>query len=760
MENLFQGIVGGFLGYLGGIAFGQAVAMYLVGLFGTGEFSVQPVISLSIVLLSLLVGVLIAIITGILPAMRASRVNIVEALRGIKIAFKAKSSRNLVAIGVLLMIAGAFLLFYNGIIEEKIQVIWSPEGWDSLEEWRILITGFGLLAGGIGIVFSKFISRAKAFNITAVALYGIPTFLFVIAMDTWITDINGIPIEILVVGLIEILIGSILLVALNLPALMRLLRSVLIRIKGLKGVGQISPALISSHTTRSTLTFAIFTIILTLNVVVATLIPTNLGTVNQYDQESRGVDLTVFLNKPEAIINGTTFSKELYKIDSRIADVIGFKTFNPNMDFTKFTALKDPFSDEFEAGTDMLPVVIGEFTSDQIRGNASDYSDTNWRYDFYLSSFPDGVRRSYNPDLSDPEILELSKKAWDQFLDPTYKMAAYNVSSIMTSVISGETSLSDVETTGIGNEDPLKDAQPLTYENGTIIENPIVFTDSFLLPVGMQVWLPMNTSDSGTPTYQAFTIGGHLDNQRGGGFPLGTSTDYMSGDIDFAVFLGTIYLPEYWGNQTNFLAEANGETAISREPNQYDTFLIKTTLPMDDSELDNIARRIEDFTNTNDQGYRLLAEDDFIFASAEPIYTRIVTTLRMTDRISSFLQIYVSFGLAIGAVGMGVISIRNVAERKREIGMMRAIGFPRRQVMISVLLELVVLGIIGLALGVINGLIVSTGFANLQNTTLIIPWDQLGVYLGFIVLIALGAGSVPAYVASRIPPAEALRYVG
>jgi ABC-type antimicrobial peptide transport system permease subunit len=349
--------------------------------------------------------------------------------------------------------------------------------------------------------------------------------------------------------------------------------------------------------------------------------------------------------------------------------------------------------------------------------------------------------------------------AWDQFLNPTYKMAAYNVSSIVTSVISGNTSLSDVQTR-MSNEDPLKDAQPLAYENGTIIENPIVFTDSFLLPVGMQIWLPMNTSDSGTPTYQAFTIGGHLDSQRGGGFPLGTSTDYMSGDIDVAAFLGTIYMPEYWANQTNYLAKVNGDTAISREPNQYDTYLIKTTLAIDNPELDNIARKIENFTNTNNQGYRLLAKDDFIFANAEPIYTRIVTTLKMTDRISSFLQIYVSFGLAIGAVGMGVISVRNVAERKREIGMMRAIGFPRRQVMISVLLELVVLGIIGLALGVINGLIVSTGFANLQNTTLIIPWDQLGVYLGFIVLIALGAGSVPAYVASRIPPAEALRYVG
>jgi len=134
--------------------------------------------------------------------------------------------------------------------------------------------------------------------------------------------------------------------------------------------------------------------------------------------------------------------------------------------------------------------------------------------------------------------------------------------------------------------------------------------------------------------------------------------------------------------------------------------------------------------------------------------------LEFMDRITSFLQIYVTFGLVIGAVGMGVISVRNVSERKREIGMMRAIGFPRRQVILSVLLELVVLGLIGLVIGVVNGLLVSVGFANMQGVALVIPWGEIGLYLSIIVLIALGSGSLPALAASRIPPAEALRYVG
>ena len=769
IENLFQGVIGGILGLFGGLAFGQAVALYLVGLFGTGEVSVQPVISQEAVVLSVIIGVALSIITGVLPALRASRVNVVDALRGIKVTFKAKSSRNLAALGILIMLAGTLLLLYNGVIEETQQFFWTIEGWDTIDEWRFLLMGFGLFTGGLGLLLSRFMDRIKAFNITAITLWVIPSILFVVAMGNWITGIAGLSMEILMLGIIEIIIGSIMFVGLNLPIIMRGLRSVLIKIKGVKGVGQISPSLISSHLTRSTLTFAIFAIILTLNVIVATLIPTTLGTTIQLEEDSKGIDIAIFLNKPEAIIVGTSFSNELYRIDNRITDVIGFKTFKPNQDFTKFIALKNPLSPEFDPNTDLLPIGIGEFKTEQIRGNASDYSNPNWRYAFYLAGFPDGIRESLVSDLSDIEMLDLSKEAWDHFFDPQYKMAVYNVTSNLLALFSGETDLSEFQPgptgpsggTGGSGEDPLEGVEPLKDANGNVINNPIVFTDSVLLPVGLQIWIPMNVSSLGFPTYQAFTIGGSLDSQRAGGFPLGTQLDIGSTEsADFSSILGTLYLPEHWANQTNYLGEANGKTLTSREKDQYNVYLIKTNLALDDPEVENIAQAIEEFTNTNNEGYRNLANDNFFVSSSTLTYSRIESTLEFTDRISSFLQIYVTFGLVIGAVGMGVISVRNVSERKREIGMMRAIGFPRKQVILSVLLELVVLGIIGLIIGVINGLIISMGFANMQNSVLVIPWEELGLYLSIIVFIALGSGAIPAIIASRIPPAEALRYVG
>ncbi len=764
IENLFQGVIGGFLGLLGGLAFGQAVAAYLVGLFGTGQLSVQPIVSETTIILSVTIGVVLSIVTGILPALRASQVNIVEALRGIQVKFKSKSSRNLAALGVLMSAFGIFVLLFNGNIDQETQVIWSFQGWDSLDEWRNLLIGFGFLTGGLGFILSRFIDRVKAFNIAAITLWAFPSFLFIYAMGNWVKGISGLSIDILILGIIEIIIGSILFVALNLPILMRGLRTILIKMRGAKGVGQFSPALISSHITRSTLTFAIFAIILTLNVLVAALIPTSLGTATQIEQDSNGVDFTVFLSKPEAIIPGTNYTQELYKIDDRITDVIGFKTYKPGTDFTKFVALTDPKSDEFDYKTDLVPIGLGEFKPEQIRGNASSYLDSNWRYPAYISTFPDGVREFVVDDMSDSLTQELSKKSWDLLFSPDYEMAAYNVSSNLLSAFSGEGDLSnlDLGEGGFGGNsgDPLADAEPLTNNTTSIIKHPIVFTDSFILPVGLQIWIPMNDSSEILPNYQAFTIGASLDSQRGGGFPLGGGLGFGSGDQDFSSILGSVYLSGYWTNQTNYLGEADGETETSRAPDQYDAFMVKTSLAVDDPQLEDIAQKIQEFTNTNNQGYRQLAGDDFYVASTTLTYASIETTLEMTDRIASFLQIYVTFGLVIGAVGMGVISVRNVSERKREIGMMRAIGFSRREVVLSVLFELVVLGIIGLAIGVVNGLLISVGFANMQDVALVIPWQEIGIYLSIIVLIAIGSGSIPALVASRIPPAEALRYVG
>ena len=54
----------------------------------------------------------------------------------------------------------------------------------------------------------------------------------------------------------------------------------------------------------------------------------------------------------------------------------------------------------------------------------------------------------------------------------------------------------------------------------------------------------------------------------------------------------------------------------------------------------------------------------------------------------------------------------------------------------------------------------NVGFANMMDVPVVIPWGTIGFYLSLITFIGLLAGAIPGWIASRIPAAEALRYVG
>lgn len=742
-ETVFQGVVGGLVGLVGGILFGWLIAFYLGGLFGTGRFSVEPVVYPEFVVLAVVVGILLAVLTGILPSVRAAQVNIVEALRGIKSDFEEKSSRNFGIGGFLLMIVGILVLLQNGLFDDQLNYLWEfKAGYDTIAEWENILLGFGLFITGGGLLLSSFIDRVRALNIMAIFLWAVPIFAYIEGLN-WIESGGssmGSTTNFLLYSVLEIIVGSVLLVGLNLERLMDVLRGFLLRLRGLTGVGQIAPSLISSHKTRSTLTFAIFAVILTLNVLIASIVATNqASTIGQAGEDARGVDFYVSLSRPED--TRYPFADEIYNIDDRVEDVIPLKTCDscgagqPNL-----ISFKDPYSPDFDITEDVIPFRFVEFGSDQIRGQGvTDASDPNWRYDYYLRNFPDGLQDEYDLDMTDEDILDLSRQAWDQFFNSSYTMTAYN--------------FSDFGGFGGFMQDNRKPELAITV-NGTVVENPIVFSDSFILPVGTQIWVPMNASQLGLPVYQTFTVGGRLDSQRAGGFPLTPSFD------EGASVVGSLFIPEYWSQYTNYFGEANGQTPFSRKPNQYNAYLVKTSLLIDDPAVGDIARKVEAFTNTNNDGYREKVGTNLITASAITLYSGIEESLEAATQITDFLQIYVGFGLVIGAVGMGVISVRNVAERRREIGMMRAIGFPRFQVMLSVLMELLVLGIIGLTIGVVNGLIITYGLTTLSNGAVVVPWDRIALYLGFIAVVASIAGALPGYSAARIPPSEALRYVG
>ncbi|TLZ63815.1 MAG: ABC transporter permease [Methanobacteriota archaeon] len=134
--------------------------------------------------------------------------------------------------------------------------------------------------------------------------------------------------------------------------------------------------------------------------------------------------------------------------------------------------------------------------------------------------------------------------------------------------------------------------------------------------------------------------------------------------------------------------------------------------------------------------------------------------LEVTMGIFNLLEAYLALGLVVGIAGLGVITMRNVVERRQETGALRAIGFRKSMVLRSFLLELSFIALTGITMGTILGIALSYDlylrfFAD--QTLFVVPWARL-VTLG----AAAFAGSVlatasPAIRASRMPPAEALR---
>ena len=109
---------------------------------------------------------------------------------------------------------------------------------------------------------------------------------------------------------------------------------------------------------------------------------------------------------------------------------------------------------------------------------------------------------------------------------------------------------------------------------------------------------------------------------------------------------------------------------------------------------------------------------------------------------------------------MIIIAVRNVSERRREIGMMRAIGYKKRQIIGSIMIELLILAFLGLIIGFLNSIVLGFSFAIVYDWLLIIPATRVLLYTGIMIGIAIVASILPGIRASQITPAEAIRYVG
>lgn len=129
------------------------------------------------------------------------------------------------------------------------------------------------------------------------------------------------------------------------------------------------------------------------------------------------------------------------------------------------------------------------------------------------------------------------------------------------------------------------------------------------------------------------------------------------------------------------------------------------------------------------------------------------------------IQGFMGLGLIVGVAALGVISARAVVERRQQIGVMRAIGFRQRMVQASFLLESSFVALTAIVVGTGLGLLLAANIIrdtreqpSWQDITLHVPWGELAIVFTAVFAVALLATLAPARRASRIRPAEALRY--
>lgn len=149
-------------------------------------------------------------------------------------------------------------------------------------------------------------------------------------------------------------------------------------------------------------------------------------------------------------------------------------------------------------------------------------------------------------------------------------------------------------------------------------------------------------------------------------------------------------------------------------------------------------------------------------ADAEVIRTIIREFLAIQDQFFRLFQGYLGFGLIVGIAGLGVVMVRAVRERRREIGVLRSLGFESATVRRSFLFESTFVALEGTLIGAVLALITAYNvFTNSdafgEGVRFIIPVATLTVVLLGTLAASLLATAAPTRAAARIRPAVALR---
>ena len=234
------------------------------------------------------------------------------------------------------------------------------------------------------------------------------------------------------------------------------------------------------------------------------------------------------------------------------------------------------------------------------------------------------------------------------------------------------------------------------------------------------------------------------------GSPLGEAIKFQG--IDYAI-VGVLEPrgSTFGGNQDNFLAIPI-TTALNRYGKERNISILVQ------------ARSQELFDDTIEQvrgALRTLRKvppgepDDFAVFSNDSLITQF-RSITLAVR----LGVAIVSSIALLAAGIGIMNIMlvSVTERTREIGIRRAIGAKKRNILTQFILEAIVLCEVGGLLGVVLGIAGGNLAALALKVPPVIPLDWVAIGLFLCSLVGILFGTYPAYKAANLDPIQSLRY--
>jgi putative ABC transport system permease protein len=148
-------------------------------------------------------------------------------------------------------------------------------------------------------------------------------------------------------------------------------------------------------------------------------------------------------------------------------------------------------------------------------------------------------------------------------------------------------------------------------------------------------------------------------------------------------------------------------------------------------------------------------QDDFTVLSQKDLLGALN---QITDILTIFLASIAAISLLVGGIGIMNIMLVSVTERTREIGIRKAIGARRKDILVQFLIEAVTMSLTGGAIGILLGM----GIGQIVNMTgliqTVVEPSSVALAVGFSVAVGLFFGLYPAARAASLHPIDALRY--